>query len=260
MTDFSGSTNFLCLAILVLVLNGTYFKRQIVLTSLTVLWSVRLATFLLVRVLIRGKDSRFDEMRSKFWSFLGFWVFQMIWVFTVSLPVTLNNAAKNDLPLNWLDFVGWTLWVIGFLFESIADLQKFFYTMTPTDTRPPFLSSGLWSISRHPNYFGEILLWTGIFLSSCNAYGVTSNDMRWGYVSILSPLVTFTLLLFMSGINLAEKKSDRLYGKLTQYLEYKRSTSPLIPFPPQLYRHLPTVVKQWLFFEFPFYNKIKSID
>ena len=248
------------LSVLVLVLNGTYYKRQIVLTSLTVLWSVRLAAFLVTRVMIRGKDERFDKIRSKFIPFLSFWVFQMVWVFTQLLPVTLNNSAKHDSALNLLDFIGWSLWVIGFLVETVADMQRFFYNITPADSRPAFLASGLWSVSRHPNYFGEILLWTGIFLSSCNAYGVTSNDMRWGYVSILSPLVTFTLLMFMSGINLAEKKSDRLYGKSAQYVDYKRSTSPLIPFPPQLYRHLPTVVKQWLLFEFPLYNKIKSKD
>ena len=254
MTDFSGSTNFLALALMVLVLNGTYYKRQIVLTTFTALWAVRLASFLLIRVLIRGKDDRFDEMRSKFWSFLGFWIFQMIWVFTVSLPVTLNNAAKHDKALNYLDYVGWAFWIIGFLCETVADIQKFNHNMIPSDSRPPFLATGLWSVSRHPNYFGEILLWTGIFISSCNAYNA-DNEMRWGYLAVLSPVLTFLLLMFLSGIPLAEQKSDQRYGKLAQYIDYKRSTSPLIPFPPQLYRRLPNAVKEWLFFEFPIYNK-----
>ena len=239
---------------MVLVLNGTYFKRQLLLTSLTVLWSIKLAAFLLIRVLIRGKDDRFDKMRSKFWLFFRFWVFQMIWVFTVSLPVTLNNAVKHDTDLNWLDLIGCALWLIGFLCETVADIQKFNHNMKPSDSRPPFLDTGLWSVSRHPNYFGEILLWSGIFLSSCNAYNA-DNEMSWGYVSVLSPVLTFLLLMFLSGIPLAERKSDRNYGKLAKYRDYKRSTSPLIPFPPELYRHLPNGVKKWLFFEFPIYDK-----
>ncbi len=255
MTDFAGCTNFLVLALLVFILNSTYFTRQIVLTTFTVLWSLRLGGFLFLRVIIRKKDERFDEMREKFLAFLGFWIFQMVWVFTVSLPVTLNNAALNDSPINWFDFIGWTFWTIGFLIEAVADHQKFSYTMIPEESRPPFMSSGLWSLSRHPNYFGEILLWTGIYLSSCNAYGVKDNEMSFGYVSVISPVLTFLLLMFLSGIPMAEMRADKKCSKLAQYVDYKRNTSPLFLFPPQIYKRLPQKVKQILFFEFPLYNK-----
>ncbi len=258
MTDFAGCTNFLVLALLVFILNSTYFTRQKVLTAFTVLWALRLGSYLLIRVIIRGKDERFDEMRDNFLEFLGFWIFQMVWVFTVSLPVTLNNSAKNDSPTNWFDFIGWTLWTIGFLIESTADYQRFTYNMTDKELRPPFMSSGLWSLSRHPNYFGEILMWTGIYLSSCNAYRVAANHMKYGFLSIASPVFTFILLMFVSGIPIAEKRSDEKYGKIAEYLDYKRSTSPLFLFPPQIYKSLPQFVKLIFFFEFPFYDNLNS--
>jgi len=248
------------LALLVFTLNSTYFTRQIVLTTFTVLWSLRLGAFLLLRVIIRKKDERFDEMREKFLAFLGFWIFQMVWVFTVSLPLTLNNAALNDSPINCFDLIGWTFWTIGFLIETVADQQKFSYTMIPEESRPPFMSSGLWSLSRHPNYFGEILLWTGIYLSSCNAYGVKDNDMSFGYVSVISPVLTFLLLMFVSGIPMAEMRADKKCSKLAQYVDYKRNTSPLFLFPPQIYKRLPQKVKLIFFFEFPLYNKYFQIE
>lgn len=255
VTDFAGCANFVVLAVLVLILRATYFTRQIVLTAFTILWALRLGTFLLIRVITRQKDERFDKMRHKFVTFLSFWVFQMVWVFTVSLPVTLNNSAVNDSPLNCVDYIGFTFWLIGFIIETVADQQKFSYTMIPDQRRPPFMSSGLWSLSRHPNYFGEILLWSGIFISSCNAYRVTANHMSFGYVSVVSPVLTFLLLMFVSGIPLAEMRAHKKYAKLAQYVDYKRSTSPLFLFPPQIYKRLPEKVKLIFFFEFPLYNK-----
>ena len=282
MTDLSGALNFIVLAIVGLVLTATYFTRQIVLTSLVTIWGVRLGGFLLYRVLIRGKDNRFDEIRGNFWSFLGFWIFQMVWVFTVSLPVSLTNAAKNDSKLNALDYVGWALWLIGFLIETIADFQKFAYIQDQSPDKAPFLSTGLWSWSRHPNYFGEILLWSGVFLSSCNAYRTEANSMTYGYVAILSPVLTALLLLFLSGMSsnvilmfimildemilrfmspgmpLAEEKSDKRYGDNDDYIRYKASTSPLFPMPPSVYRHMPSFVKTWLLLELPIYNKLRD--
>ncbi|CAG2120006.1 unnamed protein product, partial [Medioppia subpectinata] len=251
VTDLSGTTNFLVLALLVLTSNETYFTRQIVVTALTTIWSLRLGTFLTIRVLIRHSDNRFDRIRDKFWPFLYFWCFQMVWVFAVSLPVTLTNASVADCPLNSLDLIGWTLWAVGFAIETVADHQKFAHNMLPVDSRPPFLATGLWSVSRHPNYFGEIILWTGIFITSCNVYSIAANDMAFGYyLSAVSPVLTFLLLSFVSGIPLAEKKSDKRCAKLTKYKDYKRTTSPLIPFPPNLYKHLPNFVKVLLFLDF----------
>lgn len=243
----------MALAFLVYLLQGTYYVRQTVVTVFIVIWSARLGGFLLYRVIVRKKDSRFDEIRENFWKFLGFWIFQMIWVFTVSLPVTLLNAAQNDVSLNALDYVGWTLWVIGFLIETIADQQKFNY-INSTNKEVPFLSTGLWSWSRHPNYFGEILLWSGIFLSSCNVYNQT-NELKFGYISIVSPLLTFLLLMFLSGIPLAEEKSDKKFSNLPDYVAYKKSTSILIPMPPSIFKQMPQIIKVILFFEYSIYWK-----
>lgn len=111
VTDLAGALNFFIVALVGLLWPASYFPRQIVLSGLVMVWSLRLGTFLLVRVLRRGKDERFDEMRQHFWKFAGFWVFQVAWVWTVSLPVTFVNGTGQDRPLDAVDYTGWSLWV-----------------------------------------------------------------------------------------------------------------------------------------------------
>jgi steroid 5-alpha reductase family enzyme len=107
-------------------------------------WGLRLGAFLLNRVLVRGKDDRFDEIRGRFWSFLGFWVFQIVWVWLVSFPVTLVNASKAVVALNGLDWFGFALWLMGFLVESVADQVKYGFTRNPAN-RGKWIDTGVWS-------------------------------------------------------------------------------------------------------------------
>jgi steroid 5-alpha reductase family enzyme len=128
------------------------------------LWGARLSAFLLFRILKTGKDDRFDDKRDKFWSFLGFWVFQMVWVWTVSLPVTLLNSP-NILKYRQhkfgtgRDIAGVILFVIGLGMESISDIQK--YIFRRDQPKSAVCDKGLFGWSRHPNYFGEIILHFG---------------------------------------------------------------------------------------------------
>lgn len=256
VTDLAGSLNFSLLAILGFVWQATWYPRQAVLSGLVVVWGVRLGVFLLVRVLLRGKDARFDGIREDTLKFAGFWLFQVIWVWVVSLPVTFTNGSTQPgNPLGAVDYVGWSLWVFGWLFESIADQQRFNFNnqrrrgaAAGANSAPnSFLKSGLWSICRHPNYFGEIVLWLGIWISS--SFGLWPVSVPAAILGLLSPLLTATLLLGVSGMPIGEKREAQKWGHLAAYRTYIARTSPVWPFPPPLYARLPWWLKASVFMD-----------
>lgn len=168
--DFAGGTNFVVLAIITLALSGNQpHARQIIASLFIMLWGIRLSGFLLFRILKTGKDDRFDDKRDKFFPFLGFWIFQMIWVWTVSLPVTiLNSPNVTAYPFvgfgTGRDVVGIIGFVVGFVMESVGDVQKFQFRQRAD--KSAVCDKGFWAWSRHPNYFGEIIIQFGKFCSS----------------------------------------------------------------------------------------------
>ncbi|XP_031090539.1 uncharacterized protein LOC115995595 isoform X6 [Ipomoea triloba] len=165
LTDFAGTTNFIVLSILTLVLKGSWHFRQVILSMLVVIWGLRLGLFLLMRILQWGEDRRFDGKRDQLGRLAIFWTFQAIWVWTVSLPVTVINASDNQPSLHAGDIIGWIMWSLGILVEITADQQKLKFKSSQ-ENRRKWCSVGLWKYSRHPNYFGEIFLWWGIFVAS----------------------------------------------------------------------------------------------
>ncbi|KAL1896885.1 hypothetical protein Sste5346_004519 [Sporothrix stenoceras] len=289
VTDFAGGTNFIILAIVSLILGSrdppfntvTNIPptRQLVVTIFLSVWAARLAGFLLFRILRSGHDSRFDDKRDKFLPFLGFWIFQMIWVWTVSLPVTVLNsstvqssALSGNLPKFGTanDIVGTIMFGIGFLCESIADVQRLRFRERLSDNdKLAFCKNGLFKWSRHPNYFGEILLQFGIFT-------IASSDTRYKngnrpffasvvYASVTGPVLLTLLLLFVSGLPLSErlaaKKRYEAGGAIwDEYRVYLKRTSILIPLPPSLYSRIPVFLKRTLLFEFPNYVFTPSPD
>jgi steroid 5-alpha reductase family enzyme len=250
VTDFAGGTNFVLVALLTFLLGGSFFLRQILVTVASSLWGLRLSLYLLMRILKTGKDERFDDKNRGFsLSFAAFWVVQAIWVLLVSSPVVLlNSRCAIDAPMAARDWVGLATWLAGWLVETVADQQKFDFRNNPAN-KGRFCNTGLWRISRHPNYFGEIVLWWGLFITCCSVF---TPSMYW---SVVGPLTITLLLLFVSGVNLLEDSSDKRYGALLEYREYKQSVSNLIPFPPSLFRRLPLLVKQVFFFEWPMYSR-----
>lgn len=164
LTDFMGGTNFIWLAIITLSMSGTTEARQIVASVFIMLWGARLSGFLLYRILKTGKDDRFDDKRDKFFPFLGFWVFQMLWVWIVSLPVTILNSPnilKYPQPRfgKATDIVGVILYAFALAIETVSDLQKYRFKQSDASKRPGAVcNEGLWKWSRHPNYFGEIMV------------------------------------------------------------------------------------------------------
>lgn len=257
ITDLAGTLNFLLLALMSLVVQNVYTTRGVVVSALAALWAIRLGTHLFTRVLKRGKDERFDQMRSNCMAFFGFWVFQIVWVFVVSLPVMLvNSVADADAPPfgDARDIIGIVLWVVGFLTEWAADAAKeTFYE--DASNKGKLLCASVWRYSRHPNYFGDITSWVGVTV-------LAAPSLRdWFYISVLSPTLTFVLLMFVSGVPLAEDRYDERFGAQGFYLDYKRSTSPLVPCPPEIYKELPQVVKLVLFLELPMYSrKLREIQ
>lgn len=188
VTDFAGGTNFVLLAIITYIsqplllfsppflvpanllyihlyrlsFSATHHARQIINSIFILLWGFRLSAFLLFRILKTGKDDRFDQMRDKFLPFLGFWIFQMIWVWTVSLPVTILNSP-NVLQYvqpefgTGRDIAGIVLFVLGFVLESVGDVQKYRFRSDKSN-KGKVCDVGFFSWSRHPNYFGEIIM------------------------------------------------------------------------------------------------------
>ena len=121
VTDFAGTANFLVLAVFTIWLGGDFSFPKILASVMVILWSLRLGIYLTYRIMVWGEDNRFDELRSKFWSFLGFWVYQILWVFLTSLPVIYFNSLDSPSELNTIAIIGAVMFGIGFIIEAWAD-------------------------------------------------------------------------------------------------------------------------------------------
>jgi len=226
--DATGSCAYLVLAIGALVKacleTGIRSPRQIVNPVLVMVWCVRLGSYLLARILRDGKDSRFDEFKKNWLRFLGVWTIQADWCFLVSCPalVAATSEACACDALSALDIVGWCVWGIAFAIEVIADRQKDAFRRNPAN-KGKFITSGLWAYSRHPNYFGEICMWIGICLSGSSCFqGAT-------WLSWISPVTTYLLLLKVSGVPMLEAKGEKTWGEQPEYRWYMQQTPCIFP-------------------------------
>ena len=255
VTDFAGSMNFILLALLSFFISKLYTERAIIVTIFVLVSKLYLALYLLYRVMKRGKDGRFDETRDNICQFFAFWVFQMVWCYGVSLPVMFINTDSAEPKLGGCDVAGIIIFICGFICEVVSDLQKDAFRSNKANDKE-FCNVGLWKYSRHPNFFGEILMWWGIYIIGIPVFH--SSDSSWGYVTIISPLLTMTILLLFSGIPTAEGNNQKRFLKTSdvrqRFLAYRECTSPLILMPTTLYKHLPLIVKRIFFFEWKMYE------
>lgn len=225
VTDLSYSLSFFVLAPVLLIASGKGFaQQQLVLTLAIMLWGFRLGSYLFARILITKTDDRFDDKRSNPVNLIRFWVLQTIAVWVIMLPFSLFLTKRNIQTYNIFMYVGFALYIIGFLVETISDSQKFQFKRKP-ENKGKWMQSGLWKYSRHPNYFGEIVLWWGLFIV------VLPYLSGLSYLSVLGPVFITLLLLFVSGIPLLEKGADKKYGDDPDYVSYRDNTSLLIPMP-----------------------------
>eukprot|EP00670_Eutreptiella_braarudii_P026307 CAMPEP_0174383122 /NCGR_PEP_ID=MMETSP0811_2-20130205/125017_1 /TAXON_ID=73025 ORGANISM="Eutreptiella gymnastica-like, Strain CCMP1594" /NCGR_SAMPLE_ID=MMETSP0811_2 /ASSEMBLY_ACC=CAM_ASM_000667 /LENGTH=494 /DNA_ID=CAMNT_0015536591 /DNA_START=39 /DNA_END=1523 /DNA_ORIENTATION=+ len=225
--DLSGSLTHLLVNGLAL-LHGAGHPRQIVNGLLVAVWCTRLGAFLFARITKDGRDERFDSLKANPAKWLAVWTLQALWVFIILLPVLVCNdqtvaAAMPGIGLR--DGVGWALWLLGFAVEVAADAQK--RAFRATAGRGKFIKSGLWAYSRHPNYFGEILLWSAMVITCSSNF---TQAQQW--LTLLSPAFTAFLLLYVSGVPMLEEAGEKKWGHLPEYQHYMRQTSCIIPWKP----------------------------
>ncbi len=226
VTDLSYSLSFVVLAAFLLATAGSFDWLKAAVTLLVAAWGLRLGGYLFARILQTKVDHRFDGMRDKPLAFARFWILQAVTVWIVMLPVIRLLSLPSPLPVTAVTAVGIALWAAGFAVEAVSDAQKFRFKSDPVKGKG-FMQSGVWSWSRHPNYFGESLLWWGVFVAGVPAF------RGWDFLTAIGPLFLTLLLLFVSGVPLLEKSAEAKYGKDPAYREYRRRTSLFVPLPPR---------------------------
>lgn len=226
--DASGSLTHLTVILASLLSASLRHPRQIINSVLVVIWLTRLGSFLFTRICADGKDDRFTEIKESPLRFLSAWSIQALWVFLIDLPVVIINSQAADpeeLGLTTLDYLGFSLWAFGFLFEVIADAQKAAFRANP-DNKGKFITVGLWACSRHPNYFGEMIMWSAICVSCASAW----TGAQW--FGLLSPVFTVFLLTKVSGVPMLEKSGLKKWGDDPAYQHYMAHTSCIVPMAP----------------------------
>ena len=220
--DLTGSLTYITVITVTLIMSSAPDARAILVFALVLVWAARLGTFLFRRVKKAGKDDRFDEIKPSLLRFLNVWTIQGLWI-TLTLAaalVAITSSTRKGIDV--FAILGLLIWILGFGIEVVADLQKSRFNANPAN-KGKFINTGLWSRSRHPNYFGEITLWVGIAVIALPVL------QGWQWVALISPLFVTLLLTKVSGIPLLEEKADKKWGGQEDYEAYKKKTPVLIP-------------------------------
>ena len=220
--DLTGSLTYISITILAGIFSPRLDVRSVVLMLLVLIWAARLGTFLFHRIHKSGKDDRFDNIKTSFWSFLNAWTLQALWITLTVSAALITITSANKYPPDIFLYVGLIVWIFGFTIEAVADQQKNNFRANP-ENKGKFIQSGLWSKSRHPNYFGEITLWVGVLIIALPVL------QGWQWISVISPVFVTLLLTRVSGIPMLEKKANAKWGGQDDYEAYKRQTPVLIP-------------------------------
>ncbi|MCA9383385.1 DUF1295 domain-containing protein [Candidatus Dojkabacteria bacterium] len=222
VTDLAYGGSFATIA-LVLIVTQDYSLPAIICALMVTIWGIRLSGYLFYRILTIKNDKRFDGIREHFLKFASFWILQTvaIWIIFIPSAIVITKAPAN---ITSLAITGLVIWAIGFVIETIADYQKFIFKQN-VNNKGKWIDSGLWRYSRHPNYFGEILCWWGIYI-----FGITYFQGL-EFLSIISPLFITFLLLFVSGVPTLEKKYTERYKNNPEFQKYVSETSLIIPLP-----------------------------
>jgi len=223
--DLTGSLTYISLVMLAAYLVPEMTPRDYLIAGLVLVWAFRLGQFLFRRVLQAGEDRRFRTMKTDFLQFLMTWTLQGLWV-SITLGAGLAAmTSESKVNLGVMAYIGLALWLLGFAIEVIADAQKTRFRAVP-EHQDLFIQTGLWAWSRHPNYFGEILLWFGMALIAFPA-------LQGGqYATLISPIFVFVLMTYISGVRMLEARADRKWGDDKTYQDYKARTPVLWLKPP----------------------------
>ncbi len=225
IVDIGWGAGFILVAVLTFLLQEGWTLRHWLVTGLVSVWGARLAVHIGLRSRGRGEDKRYARWRREWgrWfiprSFVQIFLLQGVLLMIIAYPIILINHSGRT-GLTWLDAAGVLIWVAGFLFEAIGDYQLARFKSDP-ETKGGIMQSGLWKYTRHPNYFGESVMWWGIFIIALNA--------AYGWTAVISPVVITFLLLKVSGVSLLERD----YSGSPEYLDYVRRTNAFIPWFPK---------------------------
>ena len=224
--DLTGGITYLSVTTVAVLLSGPLDLRATLVAAMVMVWALRLSTFLFMRISKAGKDSRFDQIKTQPARFLMAWTLQGLWVLLTAAAALAVITGGAREPLGIIGVVGIAVWAFGILVEIAADRQKSAFKADPAN-KGKFINTGLWAWSRHPNYFGEIVLWIGMAIV---AVPVLEG---WQWVTLISPVFVAFLLIKVSGIPMLEESADERWGGQDDYEEYKQKTPVLIMKPPR---------------------------
>ena len=224
--DLTGSATYLTVVACALLLSDELDARAVIVGAMVVVWALRLGSFLFRRVRRVGRDGRFDQIKTAPLRFFMAWTLQGLWVLLTTAGALAIITGIERRPIGWVATVGMVVWVVGFAIEVVADQQKSVFRRDPVNDGR-FITSGLWAWSRHPNYFGEIVLWTGIAVMSLPVLS------GWRWVTLISPVFVVVLLTRGSGIPILEARAEKRWGSDEEFRTYTLNTPVLIPRPPR---------------------------
>ncbi len=221
--DLTGSLSYLTVIWFVFIssnnLSGLNIQNLIVVTLISI-WAIRLGTFLFGRIHKDGEDKRFRTIKTSASQFFMTWTLQGMWVSICTMCAITAISSSQGIIANALFYLGLAFFIVGFAIEVVSDQQKSAFRAVP-ENKEKFITSGLWSKSQHPNYFGEILLWSAIALLSISSLNGTQ------YLTLISPIFTYVLLVYISGVRMLDDMGNKKWGHLEEYKEYKRNTPTL---------------------------------
>ena len=215
--DMTGSFTYLIASFYALLNAPSYNIFSIVVVSCIVCWAIRLGTFLFMRINKDGEDKRFREIKPSFSRFLMTWTLSGTWVSICLLCVLTAICSSSGVVGGKLFYLGFIFFLFGFIIEIVADYQKTLFRSKPIN-KNKFITTGLWSFSRHPNYMGEIVLWFGISIMSISSLSGIE------YITLISPVFVYLLLTKISGVNFLEESANKKWGHLDEYKDYVRKT------------------------------------
>ena len=217
--DLTGSITYSSVFIycIYLTTSGDLNWGSLVISILVILWAGRLGTFLFTRIAKDGEDKRFRTIKPDIAQFFMTWTLQGMWVSLCSLCAITGIASETGIIVNNIFYIGLVMFIGGFAIEIVADQQKTAFRAIP-ENRNKFITSGLWSKSRHPNYFGEITLWTGVAVMSFSSLSGIE------YLTLISPIYTYLLLVKISGVRMLEGRGQKTWGNDEDYIAYMKNT------------------------------------
>ena len=218
--DLTGSITYLTTVLAALYITDSGKISDYVIVSCVVIWAIRLGSFLCMRIHKAGEDRRFREIKTNFTRFFMTWTLQGMWVSMCLLCLITALSSYSGIILNNVFYIGLLIYIFGFILEVVADHQKTVFRKD-LKNKDKFISTGLWSYSRHPNYLGEILLWFGVAIMSF------SSLQGLQYLTLISPIFVYILLVYISGIRILENQGDKKWGHLDSYKEYLKNTPRL---------------------------------